>query len=357
MNTAPVHSLESLAASAELRALADSIDDYAIFILDPSGTIVTWNRGARRLKGYEAQEIIGQTFRRFYSEEDRAAGLPDRLLATAAKEGRVEHEGWRIRKDGTRFWADVVISALRDDGGGVTGFVKVTRDLTERRMSEERLRGSEERLRLMVDSVKDYAIFMLDADGHVATWNEGARRTKGYSAEEIIGKHISTFYGPEDAARGKPRKLLGIAAAEGRVEDEGWRVRKDGTRFWADVVISRILDGKGRLIGFTKVTRDLTHRREADEALRQSEERIRLMIESVSDYAIFMLDPQGRVASWNVGAERLKGYTAQEIVGQHFSIFYPPEDAAAGRPARELEIASSVGRYEEEGLRVRKDGT
>ncbi len=358
MDIAAVHApLEVLAASAELRALVDSVDGYAIFLLDPEGTVVTWNRGAGRLAGYEAGEIVGQSFNRFYPDADRTAGLPERLLGEAARDGRVEHEGWRVRKDGTRFWADAVTSAVRGKGGELIGFVEVTRDLTDRRNAEQRLRANEERLRLMIESVKDYAIFMLDADGRVATWNEGARRTKGYTADEIIGKHISTFYTREEAEKGRPQRLLHIAATEGRVEDEGWRVRKDGTRFWADVVISRIVDPSGRLIGYTKVTRDLTARREAEEALRQSEERIRLMIESVNDYAIFMLDPDGRVASWNPGAERLKGYTAQEIVGRHFSVFYPPEDAAAGRPERELEIAAATGRYEEESIRVRKDGT
>ena len=287
--------------SRETAALVESVKDYAILMLDPAGRVLTWNEGARVAKGWAAEEILGQSFTRFYSPEDVDSGKPWRLLEEAAVHGRVEDEGWRVRKDGSRFWADVVITAVRDERQNLTGYTKVVRDLTERRAAEEKLRQSEQRLRLLVESVQDYAFFMLTPDGHIASWNPGAQRAKGWTASEAIGRHMSIFYPPEAAAAGRPRELLAIAASSGRVEDEGWRVRKDGTRFWADVIITRVDDHEGRLVGFSKVTRDLTDRRAAEQALRESEERARLMIASVRDYAIFMLDPDGLVVSWNEG--------------------------------------------------------
>jgi PAS domain S-box-containing protein len=245
--------------------LVGAIRDYAIFALDPTGHVRTWNEGAKRIKGYTAEEIIGKHFSIFYPPELVAAGFPDFELRTAASTGRFEDEGWRIRKDGSRFWANVVITALRDDEGKLIGFAKVTRDLTKRRAAEEALRQSEERFRLIVQSVRDYAIFMLDPTGHIATWNIGAERIKGYDANEIIGKHFSIFYPPEDQAWDKPGWELREATRDGRFEDEGWRVRKDGSRFWANVVITALHDDEGKLLGFAKVTRDLTERRAAEQ--------------------------------------------------------------------------------------------
>jgi PAS domain S-box-containing protein len=212
-------------------------------------------------------------------------------------------------------------------------------------------------LRLLINNVSDYGIFLLDPAGHVATWNTGAARMHGYQPDEIIGKHLSVFYPQEAIARNWPAKELEIAARDGRFEDEGWRVRKDGTEFWANVVITAVRDHTGELIAFGKVSRDLTDRRRADQQLRESEERFRLLVESTLDYAIFRLDPQGNIASWNLGAQRIKGYTADEIIGRHFSTFYAPEAVATGWPAYELEQAQSVGRFEDEGWRVRKDGS
>lgn len=337
--------------------LVESIRDYAIFMLDTEGRVRSWNPGAQAIKGYAASEIIGQHLSVFYTPEDRAAGKPARLLLTAAEQGRVDDEGWCLRKDGSRFWSDVVISAIRDDSGALVGFSKVARDLSDRRASQEALRQSEARFAQMIGSVKDYAIFLLDENGIIRTWNAGAQLAKGYQAEEIIGRSISTFYTPEDRAAGRPQMLLARAVRDGRVEDEGWRVRKDGTRFWADVVITALRDEHGRLNGFTKVTRDLTLRRQADEALRQSEERFRVLVQSVKDYAIFMLDPKGVVATWNSGAHRIIGYAPEEIIGKHFSVFYPPEDVASGKSERELETSLLRGKFEEEGWRIRKDGS
>ncbi|HEY8944379.1 MAG TPA: PAS domain S-box protein, partial [Polyangiaceae bacterium] len=341
----------------DCRLLVESVVDYAIFMLDVNGCVATWSAGAEKIKGYKANEIIGQHCSAFYTPEDLARGAPEQELERASRLGRVEEEGWRLRKDGSRFWAHLVITALRDDSGTLRGYGKVTRDLTTRRVASEQLQSAEQRFHHLVDAVIDYAIFLLDPTGHVSTWNSGAKRVKGYTAEEIIGNHFSIFYTPEDRVAGKPEAILEAVRQRGRFEDESWRVRKDGTRFWANVIITALRDEQGTLVGFAKVTRDLTDRRRAEEALRRSEERFRLLIENVGDYAIYMLDDEGKVTSWNVGAERMKGYTAEEIIGQNFEIFFPDEDRAAGKPASEVERARIHGRCEDEGWRIRKDGT
>ena len=250
----------------ELALLVDSVEDYAISLISQTGEIRTWNRGAQRVFGYSAVEAIGTHFSRFYPEE--SAGKPANELKIAEAEGRVEDEGWRIRKDGTRFWANTVITPLRHKDGSLRGFSKVTRDLTVRKAAEEQTRRSEELFRLLVESVKDYAIFMLDPGGHIISWNPGAERLKQYRASEIFGKHFSIFYPKQDVESGKPQRELEIAKEQGSVEDEGWRVRKDGSLFWALVVITAVYDASGELRGFAKVTRDMTQRKEAEEIRR-----------------------------------------------------------------------------------------
>jgi len=247
------------------RLLVESVDDYAIFALDRDGYILSWNAGAQRFKGYTADEAVGKHFSIFYPIEKIEEGFPAFELQEAARVGRFEDEGWRIRKDGTRFWANVVLTALRDPAGKLVGFAKVTRDLSERRRGEQALRESEERFRLLVQGVRDYAIFMLDTTGRITTWNSGANRIKGYTADEVIGKHFSIFYTPEDLESGKPPRELEIASKTGVYEEEGWRVRKDGTLIWANVVITALHKPDGSLAGFAKVTRDLTDRRAAQE--------------------------------------------------------------------------------------------
>ena len=247
------------------RLLVESVQDYAIFALDTHGTVLSWSAGAQQLKGYTANEIIGKNFSTFYPPEDIARGKPAWELKCAVTDGRVEDEGWRIRKDGSLFWANVVITALRDEQGELVGFAKVTRDLTERRKAEDILRQSEEKFRTIVQSVRDYAILMLDTKGCIASWNLGAERIKGYNADEIIGRHFSVFYPEPDLVSGKPARELEVAAREGRFEDENWRVRKDGTFFWANVIITALHNSHNELIGYVKVTRDLTDRRAAEQ--------------------------------------------------------------------------------------------
>jgi len=256
------------------RLLIEAVTDYAIYMLDPDGVVTSWNAGAQRFKGYTAAEIIGQNFARFYQAEDRAAGRPAQALAIAAREGRFEAEGWRIRKDGRRFWAHVIVDRILGPAGDLIGYAKITRDLTERRAAEESLRRSEEQFRLLVQGVTDYAIYMLDPGGTITSWNYGAERIKGYRPEEILGQHFSRFYSPEDRAAGEPERALATAAGEGRFEKEAWRIRKDGSRFWAHVVIDVIRDEAGGLLGYAKITRDITERKAAQQALEETREAL-----------------------------------------------------------------------------------
>jgi PAS domain S-box-containing protein len=264
----------SLLDQERYRLLVDAITDYAIYMLDPSGRVASWNAGAQRFKGYEASEILGEHFSRFYTNEDRLARLPEKALETAATTGHYEHQGLRVRKDGTTFWAHVIIDPIWDRTGHLLGFAKVTRDLTERKKAEAELRLSEEKFRLLVNGVTDYALYMLDPDGHVTNWNAGAARIKGYAAEDAIGSHFSRFYTPEDQKKGEPARNLGIARRDGRVEREGLRQRKDGTTFWAHVVIDAIRDETGQLLGFAKITRDVTEKVEAQKALAKTREEL-----------------------------------------------------------------------------------
>jgi PAS domain S-box-containing protein len=337
--------------------LVESLTGYGVYMLDLSGRVTSWNRGAQNLKGYSAEEIQGQPFSRFFTLEDRHAGLPERLIEQARTNGRVDGEGWRVRKDGARFWAVATLYLMRDDDGEPIGFAKVTRDMTEQRTAQQALIESERRFRYLVEGVVDYAIYMLDVNGVVTNWNRGAQRIKGYDAEEIVGRHFATFYTPEDRNAGRPALALATAKAEGRFEGEGWRLRKDASRFWASVVIDPIHDEAGTLIGYAKITRDISERKAAEEALAQSERQFRMLVEGVVDYALYMLDPNGIITNWNAGAQKIKGYEASEIVGQHFSKFYAPEDRAAGLPLQGLNQAASEGRFEAEAWRVRKDGT
>jgi PAS domain S-box-containing protein len=256
------------------RLLVDAVTDYAIYMLDPEGQVVSWSTGAQRIKGYAAEEIIGRHFSRFYTPEDVEADLPRQVLQIAARDGKFEAEGWRLRKDGARFWAHVVVHPIKGPSGRLLGFAKITRDLSERKQAERALRETQEEFRLLVQSVTDYALYMIDREGNVASWNSGAERIKGYRPEEVIGRHFSTFYTEEDRAAGAPARTLAIARQEGRYENEGWRVRKDGTRFWAHVVIDPIHESDGTLRGFAKITRDITERRDTQRKLDEAREAL-----------------------------------------------------------------------------------
>ena len=335
------------------RLLVEGVKDYAIFMLDPEGKVASWNEGAHHIKGYRQQEILGRHFSVFYPEEDVKRSKPERALEIAQEKGTYEDEGWRVRKDGSRFWASVLITALQDEAGGLRGFAKVTRDITERKRAEEEirqlnknlesrveertsqlqaavaeleshqreLRQSEERFRILVEGVSDYAIFMLSPDGNVVSWNEGAERIQGYGASEITGKHFSIFYAEEEVERSLPMEELRVAAAEGRFEEEGLRVRRDGTRFLAEVVITALRDEAGDLRGFSQVTRDITARKEAEEALRTSLRRMANLKAALDESAIVSTtDRHGKIAYVNDSFSEISGYYMEELLGQDHRI-------------------------------------
>ncbi len=346
--------------------LVAGVRDYAVFLLDRQGNVRTWNAGAERIKSYTAEEIIGQHFSRFYPSEAISAGWPAHELEVASATGRFEDEGWRVRKDGSRFWANVVITALRDEPGEIRGFLKITRDLTDRKQAEEKLRLSEERFRLLVEGVQDYALFMLDPQGNVATWNAGAERLNGYTAGEIIGQHFSRLYPKEAVERGWPEEELRRATAEGRFEDEGWRVRKDGSRFWANVVITAVRDDAGTLRGFAKVTRDLTDRKQAEESARRllqeeaarkavekhareierQREQLRVTLASIGD-AVIVTDMNGAVTFMNPVAVVLTGWEPQEAVGRPLEQVFRIVNEETRRP-----VESPVAKVLREGVVV-----
>ena len=267
----PVKIPPVLQSDEVFRLLVESSRDYAIFLLTPEGVVASWNPGAERMKQYKPSEIIGRPFTVFYPPGDLAADKPAMELRVAAATGRFEDEGWRLRKDGTRFWANVVITAVRNARGELIGFGKVTRDITDRREAELRYR-------LLIEGVTDYAIYSLDKNGNITSWNSGAQRIKGYSAQEIIGKHFSQFYTKEDAEAGLPAKVLARASAEGHFEGEGWRVRKDGSQFWSSVVITPIRNDAGEIMGFSKITRDVTDRMRLLEKIKQHSAELEVRI-------------------------------------------------------------------------------
>jgi len=274
------HNPSGEVSDERFRVLVESVQDYAIFMLDPDGLVRSWNAGAQRLKGYSADEIIGRSMEVFYPTDAIARGWPAEELRRATAQGRMEDEGWRVRKDGQRFWASVVITALRDASGALQGFAKVTRDLTERRNHEEALRQSEEQLRLLIGAVDDCAIFMLSPKGEVLTWNAGAERINGYTAAEVIGRHFDMFFTEEDLATGMPARELEMARRTGRAQTDGWRVRKDGQAFWAKVAIARMLGPDGALRGYAKVTRDLSEQQrwaELGKSSRRMEEFLAML--------------------------------------------------------------------------------
>lgn len=368
-----------------LEQIVFCVDEYAIVLLDRHGIIQTWNSGAEKLIGFTAGDIIGKSSQMFYSREDRDAGLPTRLLDQATREGKANHEGWRVRKDGSRFWGSITITALHDPNGELRGFLKIARDLSDKKSAEEKLQNlieelhqkndelkrSELRYHQMVAEIEDYAIVLLDKHGRICDWNKGAEKLKGYTSGEIVGRNNRLFYPMEDKESRLPEKLLEEARVKGSVNHEGWRIRKDGSRFWASVVITALHGENNEIIGFSKVTRDLSEwkaaedrlnafteeLRQKNEQLRQSELRYQRMVAEVQDYAIILLDEQGHIQNWNSGVERIKGYLAEEVIGKSFRMFYTEDDRLSGLPERLLDHAREHGRVSYEGWRVKKNGT
>src|SRR5436190_887248 len=264
-----------------LQYLVDAVSDHAIYMLDKKGHVASWNTGAERLKGYSRAEIEGQHFQRFFTLEDRNRGFPESLLEKARTQGSAQSQGWRLRKDGSRFWAMATLHAMHDDTGALIGFAKITRDMTSQREAQQAIIESEQRFRMLVEGVVDYAMYMLDPSGIITDWNRGAERMMGHRADDIVGRHFSAFFTPEDRQLGLPARALSTACTEGRFESEGWRQRKDGSRFWASAVIDPVHDETGRLIGFAKITRDVSERKAHDDALPDSERQLRQLVSGV----------------------------------------------------------------------------
>ncbi len=340
------------------RVLVEQAREYGIVYLDADGRVGSWNAGAERMSGYRADEVIGRHVSIFYPEEEVAAGVPAKQLARAAADGRLDHEGWRVRKDGSRFWASVTVSAVRE-GGALVGFAKLTRDLTADREYREALRRSEEHLAVTLRSIGD-ALIATDGDGRVTLMNPVAEHLTGWTLDAARGRPLDEVFAiVNEYTRARPESPAVRALREGVIvglANHTLLIARDGTERPIADSAAPIRDGAGMVRGVVLIFRDQTDEHAAARALRESEERLRLLIDGVKEYAIFMLDPEGRIASWNPGAARIKGYRAEEIIGRHFSVFYPPEDAQV-KPPRELEEAARLGKVEDEGWRVRKDGS
>ena len=325
-----------------------------MLFLDKDGYITYASQAITRVTSYSPDDLQNQPLSVLYAEKDDTR--VEYELRMASQKGNFISEGWRIKKDGTQYWGELSIAPVRE-AGSTQGFSCILRDQTGKKNDELALRNSEERYRLLVEGVRDYSIFMLDTEGLIITWNEGGRQLTGFAPNEVIGKHFSMFYTPADREVNKHISELRTAREVGKYEEEGWRVKKNGSVYWAHIILTSVFNTQNKLIGYSKVVRDLSERRMHEQALMLSEERYRSLVEQVVDYGIFMLDEKGRIVSWNEGAKNIKGYTEAEIIGKYFSIFYPEEDIILGKPAMELKIAREQGKYEEEGWRIKKDGS
>jgi PAS domain S-box-containing protein len=342
-------------AEAQSRLLLESIRDYGVFMLALDGSVATWPSGAQRLAGYQAQEIIGTPLSRLFPAEELARGTPGRLLESAELGQQAEYEGWLVRRGGKPFWASLTLYAVTDERGRLRGFSIVARELTQRRQAEQALREREAHFRLLVES-QEHGVFMVSPAGVVESWNRGAQRLTGYRSHEIIGTPMSGLFPVDVRGKGLPERLLTEAARVGGADYEGWLIRKDAESFWGLLSIRAVEDEDGRLRGFSLLTRDVTERRRAEQELRRNEEYFRLLVESVQDHGVFMLSPDGKVTSWNPGAERMKRYKAEEIIGAPFSRFFPPEQVKEGIPQQMIQRAAAEGHSEYEGWLHRKGG-
>ncbi len=326
-------------AADPFRLLVESVKDYAIYLLDPTGRIASWNTGAERIKGYTATEVLGQPFDKMFTTEDVANGNPQRILDAALASGRYEDEGNRPRKDGSLYWAIQTVTALPENAHNV-GFAVITRDISERRRVEEALRASEERFRLLVNGVHDHAIYMLSVNGEIQTWNGGAAHIYGYTAEEIIGQHRKVFFTPEDVADGAPQRELDLAAAKGRTSEEGWRVRKDGSSFWANGTMTVLRDAAGGVRGFVKVVRDLSERKSAEDALRLSEGRFRSLV-TASAQIVWTTDATGELYIATPSWGEYTGLPEAEVRGWGWLNAIHPDDRRRANERWRLSLQSN----------------
>jgi PAS domain S-box-containing protein len=349
--------LELRRSGDNLRLLVQNVGNHGVWMTSSAGVIESWNRGAQRLVGYRSHEMVGERVSTLLPAEELHKGTLDALFEEAARAGSSQYEGWLVRKSGAMFWGRLCFGAAEDENEHLRGFATVARDLSDQKRKEDTLRANEEHFRLLVDSVQDYAIFMLSVDGRVTSWNRGAQRLNGYRSHEIVGSHAARFFPPDEVGKGAPARLIERAAVDGHASYEGWLVRRNGETFWGMIHLDAIEDENGQLRGFSNVARDLTAQKRTEAALRESEERLRLLVDSVQDYAVFMVSTDATIASWSKAAERLKGHRSSEAIGQPLSHFFPNEELATGKFERLLECARTQGRGEYEGWLVRKDGS
>jgi PAS domain S-box-containing protein len=341
---------------ARLRLLVDGIRDFAIFMLDPSGRVTSWNSGAKATYGYEDQEVLGQHFALFYLPEDVKRARPALNLRAAVLSERFEEDSFRIGKNDSRFHAHIAITALYNPAGHLVGFTHLTRDISERRRTADAQRRREALATAILDTALD-AVISIDHHARVQEWNPAAQRLFGYAREEALGRPLDEIIVPESLRNvyhdGLTHYLLtGAGSLIGRPIELLLR-RKDEVEFSAELSISRAPTEEP--LRCTAIIRDITERKKMEAALRESEERYRRLVEGVKDYAIYLLDPAGRVASWNAGAERIAGFKAEEIVGKPLSAFFTVLDRERDWPGQILGKATAEGRWAYEGWQVRKD--
>jgi PAS domain S-box-containing protein len=352
-----------LEGDEHFRLLVDSVVDYAIYMLDPEGRVVTWNVGAERSKGYKAEEILGQNYSLFFTPEDVEAGLPAQELAVAAREGHYETQAWRLRKDGTRFWANVTLTAIRGAEGELLGFAKITRDMTAQKAAEEAAQQHNaqlERYRIIVENVSEYGICTMDAEGLITSWGTAASEALGYTPEDMLGRHYSILATEDDRLAGLPQMELEEAARTGRSERDSWKHRKDGSLFWGTGTLASLRDETGKVTGFVRIGRDMTRQKRAEEALHELNRQLqcyRIVVENATEYAIYTMDVEGRIDSCGPGALKMCGYSAEEVLGRDYSITFTEAEIQAGEPQRQLEEAARTGNCSTEGWRVRRDGS
>jgi PAS domain S-box-containing protein len=279
------------------RLLVEGVTDYAIYMLDPEGRVVTWNAGAERSKGYKAEEILGKNYSIFFLPEDAEAGEPARELAEAEREGQYQTEAWRMRKDGAKFWAIVTLTAIRDGQGELRGFAKVTRDMSAQKAAEEVLRSHNAQLesyRIIVENIDSYAIFTLDVEGRINSWSPGARNVVGYTAEEVMGREYSIVFTPEEIRAGKPLQEMEEAERNGSCVTESWRVRRDGARCWANGSLTAVRNETGKLTGFIRMARDMTGHKQIEDAQARLAGGLEVR---VRERTLQMEDAQARLAA------------------------------------------------------------
>ncbi len=344
-------------ADEQFRLMVAGVTDVAIFTLDVSGRVNSWNRGAERINGYRSDQVMGQPHAILFTIDDREQGVPQVELDLAERNGSADNTRWLVRESGERYWAEGVLTAIRDDAGTLTGFTKITRDGTRHKHTQEALEKAEEKLRVALHAARmgtwDWEI-KINKD----TLDDNLRALFGLRPDHEINT-IEDFY-----ALVHPNDLPEVVAAFDRTRSEGvhlnteFRVhRPDGSQRWLLDQGAVLLDEHGNPERLTGACVDITERKEAEAALRESEERFRLLINGVSDYALCQLDQNGRIVSWNSGAERVLGYTEAEIIGQPYTLLFTPEDVASGESQREISDAVRQGRSMDERWHVRKDGT